>query len=102
MWPCDAGLEVEACYLCELDLDAVVTVEDAAQWRRDLALREDPRGDLVEQGLEEMVVVPVHERHPDRSAAQPSRCEQTTEASPDDQDSMGIRRHGLPVELRAR
>ena len=75
-------------------------MQNSAQRRRDLPLREDPGGHLVEQRLEEVVVVPIDEGDPDRSTAQDLGREQAAEASADDQHSMGTRGHGLPVEER--
>ncbi len=92
------SLQVEAADLGQLDLDVPVAVQDPAQRRRDLPLREDPRRDLVEQRLEEVVVDPVHQGDLNGRPAQVSGREQAAEASAHDHHSMGIRRHGLPVE----
>ena len=66
------------------NLDVALPAEYAADRRRDLALREDPGRELIEQRLEQMVVGAVYERHLDRSAAQESRREQPAEAAADD------------------
>ena len=93
-----SSLEVEAVDLGELDVDVPLAVENAAERRCDLALREDPGGDLVEHRLEEVVVVAVHERHSDRGATQPARGEQAPEASAHDHDSMGLGGHRQSVK----
>ena len=84
--------------LGELDLDVPLAAQHASDRRGDLALREDPGGDLVEQRLEEVVVVAVHQRHPDRAATQPARGEQPSEASAHDHDSMGLGGHRQSVK----
>ena len=62
-----ASLEVEAGHLGQLDLDISMAAQNASDRRGDLARREDPGRHLVEQRLEEVVVVAVHQRHPDRA-----------------------------------
>ena len=78
--------------LGELDLDVALTAKDVADRRGDLALREDARGHLVEQRLEQVVVDPVDQGHLDWGAPQEACGEEPTEAASDDDDPVRTRR----------
>ena len=85
-----AGVHVDALDVRQDHLQPLVVAEDVAGWRCDLPFREDAGRHLIEQGLKEMVVGPVNQRHPDRSQFQGPGGEQPAEARPDDDDVVPI------------
>ena len=72
-----------------------------AQRRRDGTLGENPRGQLVEQGLEGVVVGAVDERDLDGHAPQELGREQPAEATADDHHAMTRLGEALRTELTA-
>jgi hypothetical protein len=98
-------LDVDSRDLRQEDLDRGPPAKEAAQRGRDLAGREDPRRDLVEEGLEEVVVGAVDERDVDREPAQGLRRPQAAEAAADDDDALAPafrRRCRQPLEPERR
>ncbi len=72
----------------EQHLQVGLPAENRPDGRGDVPRREARRGDLVEQGLEEVIVVAVDERDPDRGAGERARGVEAAEAAPDD-DNVG-------------
>ena len=66
------ALQIEGAHLGQLYLDVLVTMQDPAQRRGDLSLRENARRHLVQQRLEEMVIDAVNQGDLNRRAAQVS------------------------------
>ena len=60
--------------------------EDRANRRGDVGRRQGSGRDLVEQGLEQVVVAPVHQRDLDRLSGQPLGGGQPAEAGADNND----------------
>ena len=81
----DAAVEIEAGHLGQLDSNVAVLAHDVAQRLGDLSRRQHSRGDLVQQGLEEVVVAAVDQRHVDGSVPEGADGGQATE-SPSDND----------------
>ena len=61
-----------------------LVAQHVAQRRRDVSLGEDPRRELVEQRLEQVVVGPVDERDVDVGPPQPLGGGESAEAAADD------------------
>ena len=85
-----AALEVDAADLGEDDLRVALVAEDVPERRRDVPLRQDARRHLVEQRLEEVVRLPVDQRHVDGRPAQRLRGGEAAEAAADDHDPMAM------------
>jgi hypothetical protein len=83
-----SSLEIEARHLRELDRDVPLASKDVAYRRGDLPLGQDPRRNLVEERLEQVVVDPVDKGHLDRAPSQEARREQPAEAAPHDHNSV--------------
>ena len=64
----------------------LLMTEDPADRRRDVARRQRRGGHLIQQRLEEMVVVPIDERHPHRRGGERARGIQPAEAAANDHD----------------
>ena len=79
-----ARAEIDGDDLAEHDAGVPLVAQHVAHRRRDVALGEDPRRDLVEQRLEQVVVGPVDERDVDVGAPQPPGGEEPAEAATDD------------------
>ena len=84
----------------------LVPAQDPANRRRDLALGEDPRRQLVEQRLEQVVVGAVDEGHVDLGTPQELGREEPAEAAADDdhpwsRSALGDIRPGPPAVDRA-
>ena len=69
--------------ISDADYDALVR-ENRADGVRDVSRRQRGCRHLVQEGLEEVMVPPVDDGHPDRSALQGSRRRQTAESRSDD------------------
>ena len=95
----DPLLEVEPGDLRQDDLDVLVAAHHVTQHRRDLTRREDARGHLVEERLEQVVVPPVDQRDVDVGARQQAGGRQAAEAASDHDHPVTRRRaHGaLPL-----
>ena len=78
------GLDVDLLDFTQDHPQGRVVAQDVADGRRDLPLREDAGGDLVEQGLEQVVVCPVDQGDPDRRPLEGAGREEAAEATPDD------------------
>ena len=89
-----SALEVDATDLGEDDLRVALAAEDVPERRRDVPLRQDARRDLVEQRLEEVVRLPVDQRHLGGRSPQRFRCGEAAEAAAHDYDS--VRGHPKP------
>ena len=74
-------VEVDVLHLAQDHAQRRIVAEDVADGRCDLALREDPGGHLVEQGLEEVVVGPVDEGDPHRRPLEGPGGEEAAEAA---------------------
>ena len=91
-WPAElvgvdlSGLDVDGLHLGQDDAERAVVAQDVADRRCDLALREDPGRHLVEQWLEEVVVPPVDQRHPNRGTLEGTGGEEPAEPATDDDD----------------
>ena len=81
-------LEVETGHLGELDLDVALAAKDVADGRSDLSLGENAGRDLVEEGLEQVVIAPIHEGHVDRGAPQEACGKEPAEAASDDDNPV--------------
>ena len=79
-----ACLDVDVLHLAENGAQGRIVPQHVAYGGRDLALREDPGGHLVQQGLEEMVIGPVDEGDPHVGPFEGTGGEQPAEAAPDD------------------
>ncbi len=77
-------------HLTEDDAQGRVVPQDVADGGRDLALREDPGGHLVEQGLEEVVVRPVDDGDADGRPLEGAGGEEAAEAAADDDDVVEL------------
>ena len=66
-----ACVEVDGDHVAEHDAGVPLVAQHVAQRRCDVSLGEDPRRDLVEQRLEQVVVGPVDERDVDVGPSQP-------------------------------
>ena len=80
------GLDVDVLDLTEDHAQGRVVPQHVADGGRDLTLREDAGGHLVEQRLEQVVVGPVDEGDPHGRALEGAGGEQAAEAAPDDDD----------------
>ena len=76
-----AGLDVDVLHLAEDRAQVRIVPQDVADGGRDLTLREDPGGHLVQQGLEEMVVGPVDEGDPHLGPLEGAGGEEPAEAA---------------------
>ena len=85
-----ASVEIDGDDLAEHDAGVPLVAQHVAQRRRDVSLGEDPRRDLVEQRLEQVVVGPVDERDVDVGPPQPPGGGEPAEAAADD-------RHPVPA-----
>ena len=98
------AIEVESRHARQRHLGVLLPAKHVADRRRDLALRQDPRGHLVQQRLEQMVVDAVDEGEVHGRALQEPGGEQPPEPAADDDDAMppadfglgcfGLSRHG--------
>jgi len=61
---------------------------NAEQRRRDLALRQNPRGNLIQQRLEQMVLGPRDHRHLDWRMLERLGCREATETRANDDNAM--------------
>src|SRR5262249_29088118 len=68
-------------------LDVLLPAQDPPNRRRDIARRQGRRGDLIQQRLKQMVVVPIEERDLDIRTSQRARHVQPAEAAADDHDA---------------
>src|SRR4051812_16220050 len=82
------SIEVKPHDLRELDPGVPLPPQDVSDRRRDLALRENPRRDLVEQRLEQVVIDPVDQGDVDRGSPQEARGEQPPKPAANDDDAM--------------
>ena len=92
--------EIEAAHLRQQHADVRLALQHRAQWCSDLGRRERAGRDLVDERLEEVEVLPVNERHVDRSASEPANRLQTSEAAANDDNPLASaltrrRRHRL-------
>jgi hypothetical protein len=87
-----ASVEIDGNHLAEHHRRVLLVAEHVPDGRGDIALREDPRRQLIEQRLEHVVVLAVDERQVDGCPRQRSGCCETGEAAPDDHD-VGARGH---------
>ncbi len=95
-----AGVDVDVLDLRQDHAQVLVRAQHVADGRGDLALREDARRHLVQQGLEEMVVGAIDERDANGLPLEGSHGEKATEPAPDDHDVMaplgrGVHGHSL-------
>ena len=86
-------LEVEAGDLGQFDVDVLVLAQDPSERLCDFAYRQDSRRDLVEQGLEQVVVRAVDERDLDVDSTQHIRGMEASEAPADHDHTMSALRH---------
>jgi hypothetical protein len=84
----DPTIEVEAGHLGEFHLDVLVRSQDVPERRSDLASRQDPGRDLIQERLEEVMRSPVHEGDVDRQAGKEPACGEATEPASHDDDSV--------------
>jgi hypothetical protein len=77
---------VDGAHVPEQHPAVALAAQDHADRRRDLRGREARRGDLVEQRLEHVVVLAVHERDVHGRAREPARGLQAGKAAADDDD----------------
>jgi hypothetical protein len=89
----NAPIEVDVDDLREQRPCVGLVLDHASQGRRDETVREDPRCDLVQQRLEEVVIGPVHEGHVDIGAGECLRGVETGEPAADDDDLMALHDH---------
>ena len=82
----EARGDVDRLHFLGHDLDVFVFGENGADWRGNVGRRERGGGDLVEEGLEEVVVSLVDDRDPNGQLRQSAYCVQPAETSPDDDD----------------
>ena len=88
-----ALLDVDLAHLGQQDGQVAQTAQHVTDGRRDLALRKDAGGHLVQQRLEEVVVGPVDDGDPHRRPLQrPGREEAAEAAAHDDDVVLGVRR----------
>ena len=78
----------------EQDPDVLLTAQDPPDGRRDVGGRQRRGRDLIEQGLEEVIVVAIDQRDPHRRAGQRARGVQTAKPSAQD-DDVWIRGHDV-------
>jgi hypothetical protein len=83
-----APIEVESRHARQRHLGVLLAAKHAADRRRDLPLRQDPRGHLVQQRLEQVVIDAVDEGEIHGRALQEPGSEQPAESAPDDDDAM--------------
>ncbi len=79
-------LDVDLAHLGQQDGQVAHPAQHVTDGRRDLPLREDPRGHLVQEGLEEVVVGPVDDGDPHRRPLQRACGEEAAEAAAHDDD----------------
>jgi len=89
-------LKVDAVHLVQPHVRVAVTAQDAAHRMGDLGRIEQPGGNLVQQRLEEVVVVPVDDQHVSVRRAQRARRTESAEAGADD-DHARPRQSGTSV-----
>ena len=90
----DPAVEIEVGHLGQLDAHVLGPPDDVPDRRRDLTRREHARRDLVEQGLEQVVVAAVDDRDVDRPVGEVADRQQPTEPPADDHDLVASRRSG--------
>ena len=78
------SVEIDSDDLAEHHAGIPLVAQDFAERRRDVALGEDPRRELVEQRLEQVVVGPVDERDVDIRPAQSLGGRESAEPAADD------------------
>ena len=82
--------DIHAGGLGQHDGDVRLMPEDPPDRRGDVGGAERGRGHLVEQGLEQVVVRPVHDRDPHRRTSQPAHGGQAAESAADDHDVRSL------------
>ncbi len=96
-----AGLRVQVHRFYLKHLDICLLFEHGTQGRGDFGGRKPAGRHLIEQGLEEMEVAPVHQGHLQRGAALCLSGVETTKAAADDDHVMPVMLrfpvHGIPL-----
>ena len=87
----DAPIEIESGDLGELDADVGVPLQRVAQRHCDLSLGEDAGCDLVQQGLEQVMVAAVEQHDIDGPATEQTARREAAETAADDHDAMPAR-----------
>ena len=82
--PLGSGLETR--HFRHAELEILLATQHRADRPRDLFRLEPGGSDLIQEGLEQVVVVPVHEHDVHRCFAQRARRAQSTEPRTDDDD----------------
>jgi hypothetical protein len=72
--------------VCQEHLDVLLPAQDPADGRRDVAGRQRRRRNLVEQRLEDVVIVPIDERHANGRPRQGARRVEATESTAENHD----------------
>ena len=79
-----ARRRIDGLHLAQDHPERRMVTQHIADGRGDLTLREDPRGHLVEQGLEQMMIGAIDQSDPDRYPAQRLGGKQSAEPAADD------------------
>src|SRR5215216_2702760 len=77
---------VDGARLGEQHANVALPAEYPSDWRRDVSRRQPRGGDLVEEGLKQVVVPAVEQGNTDRRAFERLRCREAAETAADDQD----------------
>ena len=85
---------IDPCRFGQQHADVFLMAKHPTNWRCDIARRQGRRGDLIQQRLKQMVVVPIEERDADRRAVQRAGRIEPAKAAADDDDMWKIRHVG--------
>jgi hypothetical protein len=88
----DAGVEVDACYVGLAETNIRGTPEDRSERIDDVGRIKKGGGYLIEEGREQVIVVPVYEQHINRATIEFPRTSEPAEATAYD-DNLGSRRN---------
>jgi len=83
-----AGLEVDTDDFAKDDARISLVAENFADRRRDVVFAENPRGDLTQQRLDQVVIRPVDDREVDIGTSQRLRRREATESAADNHHVM--------------
>ncbi len=91
--------QIDAGDLGHAELQVLLVPQDGAHGIGDLARRQAGGGDLVQEGLKQVIIAPIHQHHLDARSAQSLRGSQPAKAGPHDcHDGRGFRHSESPRE----